>query len=206
MSSRSRGKSSPSNSATARVVLLHPPLPEVEVDVRDAVLDRRPERPAVLRHQPPEARPRHLVAQRPAVVVADQLLQLVERQVRLAPHVAELEAGVVVPRILVVDQPELAAGVDEVLGQEVVVARHRALVADAHRLLDLAHLGLELGVPLGQPEPAVLDQPQVTLLDPEHVEVVAEAAGAVQAPAGGGDHARACRRGAGPPRSGSLPR
>src|SRR3954452_23008077 len=35
------------------LVLLHPPGPEVEVDVRHAVLDRRPQRPPVLRHQAP---------------------------------------------------------------------------------------------------------------------------------------------------------
>ena len=46
------------------VVLLHAPAPEVEVDVRDAVLDGGPQRPAVLRHEPPEARACHLVPQR----------------------------------------------------------------------------------------------------------------------------------------------
>src|SRR6266702_4455590 len=58
------------------LVLLHAPLPEVEVDVGDAVLDRRPERPPVLRHQPPQARPGDLVSQPPAVVVRDELVEL----------------------------------------------------------------------------------------------------------------------------------
>src|SRR5437764_15335186 len=58
------------------LVLLHRPAPEVEVDVGDPVLDRAPERPAVLRHQAPRASPRDLVAKRPAVVVGDELLEL----------------------------------------------------------------------------------------------------------------------------------
>src|SRR6476646_9590174 len=72
------------------VVLVHPPRPEVEVDVRDTVLDRRPERPAVLRHEPPQAGPGDLVHQVLAVVVADKLVELREREARLAPDVAEL--------------------------------------------------------------------------------------------------------------------
>ena len=62
-----------------------------------------------------------------------------------------------------------------------------ALVADGHGRLDRAHLRLELEVALGQPEAALLDELQVARLDLEHVEVVAEAAGAVEPPAGGGD-------------------
>ena len=45
----------PSNSATARSYFSHSPGPEVEIDVGDTVLDGGPERPAVFRHQPPEA-------------------------------------------------------------------------------------------------------------------------------------------------------
>ena len=97
--------------------------------------------------------------------MADELVELLEREVRLAPDVAELEAGVVVARVLVVDQPELAADVDEVLGQEVVVARDRALVADGHGRLDRAHLRLELEVAVGEPEAPLLDDPQVARLD-----------------------------------------
>ena len=119
--------------------------------------------------------------------MADELVELLERQVRFAPDVAELEAGVVVARVLVVDQLELASDVDEVLGQEVVVARDRSLVANGHCRLDRAHLRLELHVALGQPEAALLDELEVARLDLEHVEVVAEAPRAVEAPAGGGD-------------------
>src|SRR5262249_691038 len=51
------------------LVLLHAPAPEVEVDGGDAVLDRGPERPAVLGHEAPEAGARDLVHERTAVVV-----------------------------------------------------------------------------------------------------------------------------------------
>ena len=119
--------------------------------------------------------------------MADELVELLERQVRLAPDVAELETGVVVARVLVVDQLELAPDVDEVLGEEVVVAGNGSLVADGHGRLDRAHLRLELEVALGQAEAALLNDLQIARLDPEHVEVVAKAPGAVELPAGGGD-------------------
>jgi hypothetical protein len=45
------------------------------------------------------------------------MFELVDRKVRLAADVPELEAGVVVARVLVVDQPEPATVVDEVAGQ-----------------------------------------------------------------------------------------
>ena len=60
-----------------------------------------------------------------------RLVELLGRQIRLAPDIAELEAGVVVARVLVVDQLELAPDVDEVLSQQVVVARNRPLVRTA---------------------------------------------------------------------------
>src|SRR5262245_9355310 len=112
------------------LVMLHAPFPEVEVDLGDAVLNRGPERPSVLRHEPPEACASGLVSKRPAVVVANELVELLEREVRLAPDVAELEAGVVVARVLVVDEHERATDVDEVFGQEVVVAGDRSFVTD----------------------------------------------------------------------------
>ena len=61
-SARSRSRSGPPKVGLGPLVLLHPPRPEVEVDGARAVLDRRPQRPAVLRHQPPQAGPRQLVA------------------------------------------------------------------------------------------------------------------------------------------------
>src|SRR3954470_7897478 len=56
------------------VVLLHRPLPEVELDRAHRVLDGAPEGPAVLGHQPPEPRPRDPVAQHRAVVGLHQLV------------------------------------------------------------------------------------------------------------------------------------
>src|SRR3712207_1226920 len=107
------------------VVLLHPPGPEVEVQGADRILDRGPQRPAVLRHQPPEPSTSDAVPEQPAVVRPDQRLQVLERQGGLAPDVAELEVGVVVAAVLVADQPELLAVVEEGSREQVVVARNR---------------------------------------------------------------------------------
>ena len=118
--------------------------------------------------------------------MGDQLVELLQRKVRLAPDVPELEAGVVVPRVLVVDQAEGAADVDEVLGEEVVVARDRALVADGHGLLDCPHLRLELEVAFRESKAPLLHDPQVASLDVEHVEVIAKPSRAMELPAGCG--------------------
>src|SRR4051812_26621547 len=88
------------------VVLLHRPLPEVEVERAHRVLDRAPESPAVLGDQPPEPRAGDPVPVQHAVVGLDELVELVERQTGLAPDVAELEGGLVVAGVLVVDQPD----------------------------------------------------------------------------------------------------
>src|SRR3954447_11534933 len=162
------------------LVLLHAPAPEVEVERRDAVLDRRPERPPVLGHETVQAGPRDLVYERAAVVVGDELVELREREIRLAPDVAELEHRVVVAGVLVVDEPEALARPDEVLGQQVVVAGHRAFVADGQRALDHPHLRAELEVAVRQSQTAALHDLDVALLGAEHVEVVAEAPACVQ--------------------------
>src|ERR1700683_1585725 len=93
---------------------LHPPRPEVEVDRADRGLNRAPQRPAVLPGQAQQLRAGNLVTQRAAVVLGDQRDQGVVAEVALGPDVPELEAGIVVARVLVVDQPELAAVVDAV--------------------------------------------------------------------------------------------
>ncbi len=57
-SSSSCSKSGPSSSSTARIVLLHPPRPEVEVDRADRGLDRGPQGPAVAAPSAPSSRAR----------------------------------------------------------------------------------------------------------------------------------------------------
>src|SRR6185437_3504570 len=110
-------------------------------------------------------------------------LELGEREVRLAPDVPELEARLVVARVLVVDQPQLAADVDEVLGEQVVVARHRRLAQNTHRRRDRTHLGSELLVAVGKAEAALMDDREIATLDLEHVEVAKKRARAVQSSA-----------------------
>ena len=95
-------------------VLLKPSRPEVEVDIAGAVLDRCPERPAVLGHQAEQPRAGDLCPRSAAVVRAHQLVEMIEAQVRLAPDVAEFEAGVVVACVLVVDEPDPLTVVDHV--------------------------------------------------------------------------------------------
>src|SRR5215472_17932042 len=124
------------------VVPFHCPGPEVEVDRADRSLDRAPQRPSVLARQAEQLGPGYLVAQRAAVVLAHEAVEGSIGQVALAPDVAELEAGIVIAGILVVDQPDVLAVIDEVRRQQIVVARHGALVADrerARRGVEVAH-------------------------------------------------------------------
>src|ERR1700722_20081753 len=75
-----------------RLITLHGPGPEIEVERAAAGLDRSPQRPPVLGGDAEQPGPVDLAAQRPAVVLADQLGQPLDIQAALAPDVAELEA------------------------------------------------------------------------------------------------------------------
>src|SRR5215204_7796815 len=106
----------------------------------------RPQRPAVPRHQPEQPGPGDLVAQVLAVVAVDEHLELLETEQALAPDVAQLEARVVVAAVLVVDEPEPVAVVDEVGREQVVVARHGRLRTYGQCLLRARHLRGEVQV------------------------------------------------------------
>src|ERR1700735_352796 len=110
------------------VEALHRPGPEVEVDRAGSALDGTPQRPPVLARKAKQAGAGDLAVQRPAVIRGDQLGQAVQRQTALAPDIAELEARVVIARVLIVDQADPLAVVDQVGGQQVVVARDRAAI------------------------------------------------------------------------------
>ena len=73
----------------------------------------------------------------------------------LGPGVAELEERVVVAGVLVVDQPELLAVVDEVAGQQVVVARHGGAGVHGEAALDALELRVVVAVVVGMREAAV---------------------------------------------------
>src|SRR5215813_8496729 len=92
----------------------HRPRPEVEVERARGVLNGAPQGPPVHARQAEQPGPGDPVAQRPPVVDPDQLRQRVHREVALGPDVAELEAGVVVAGVLVVDQPDPVPVIDEV--------------------------------------------------------------------------------------------
>src|SRR5664280_2062352 len=166
------------------LVVLQAPGPEGEVDVTGRVLDRRPQRPPVLGHEPLEARPGDPVDQRSPVVAGDQQLELVVVEVALAGDVAEFEARVVVARVLVVDEVDPLTVVDEVPGQQIVVARHRRLTPDGQGAPDPRHVTGEVEVVRREPEAPVPHLTQVAGLDVEHVEVVDEPAATVQLTAG----------------------
>src|SRR5579862_1369333 len=104
------------------VEALHGPGPEVVLDRAGAVLDRAPQRPAVHTDQAEQPGPGGHAAPGAAVVRGDQPGQGVGGQAGLGRDVAQLEAGVVVAGQLVVDEPDPVAVVDEVGGQQVVVA------------------------------------------------------------------------------------
>src|SRR5215813_8654208 len=75
----------------------HRPGPEIEVQRAGRVLDRAPQRPAVLAHQPEDPGSGDLVPQRRPVVPGDQLGQGVHRQPALAPDVASSKQGSLLP-------------------------------------------------------------------------------------------------------------
>src|SRR5688572_18710910 len=114
------------------LVALHPPPVEVVVDRTGRGLDEAPQRPAVLRAQRLQVDPgaEGGVLRRPA---RDQLVGLLPAEAALGGGVAELEGRVVVAGVLVVDQPHPLAVVDEVAGQQVVVARDRGRWTDRER-------------------------------------------------------------------------
>ena len=102
----------------------------------------------------------------------------------LAPDVAELEVGVVVAGVLVVDDEDRLAVVDEVGGEEVVVARAGRHGPNAHGLADAPDgLGVVEVAPR-EAKAAPLDPAQVVGLAFEHVEAVDEGLAGVETPAG----------------------
>ena len=116
---------------------LHRPAPEVVVDLRDLLLDRRPERPAHVGHEGVQLHAgEEAVVSGAEVRLAEDCSQVVV-ELTLLRCVRELEGRVVVSRVLVVEQPERRAVVDVVLGEQVVVARHRGSGVHAHRALDV---------------------------------------------------------------------
>ena len=105
-------------------------------------------------------------------------LDLLGREVALGGGVAELEAGVVVAGVLVVDQPTAAvAVVDEVGGQQVVVARHRRPRRDgAAHVVRRPRRRRGRRRSRGSAEAALLHGREVRRLPREHVEVAGERA------------------------------
>lgn len=148
----------------------HGPLPKVVLDWADRILNRPPQGPAILADDPLESCPRDLRPAVAPVVGRHQCVELVEVKMTLPPDVAKLERGVVVARILVVDEPNLLAIVDEVLREQIVVARNCPDVAHREGLLDAAKGFGVVEIPRRESEPVSLDCSKVALPTLEHVE------------------------------------
>src|ERR1700678_1052561 len=149
------------------------------------MLDRGPQGPAVHAGQAEQPGPGDLARPGPPVVGGDKRGQAIVVEASLGPDVAELEAGVVVARVLVVDQPDLIAVVDEVGRQQVVVARDRAVAVRRGQCrrgrVEAWQQVVVAGRDTEAPGPGYR---QVPALDGEHVEVVAEPFTLVQSAAG----------------------
>src|SRR3954454_6488928 len=151
------------------------PRREVELDLAGCRLDRTPERPAVCRHQRLQADPGEEVPDRTPEVGRHELLDLGVVEVALGAGVAQLEARVVVAGVLVVDDPDLAPVVEEVAGQQVVVAGHGGTCVDGQRGAGAVERGIVVDVAVEERVPVLPDRPQVAALPGEHVEFSAEA-------------------------------
>src|SRR4029079_10438275 len=92
----------------------------------------------------------------------------------LLAGVTELEGGVVVAAVFVVDQPQPLAVVQVVLGQQVVMARDGGQWMDAERRLYPRQPIEPVAIPVRDQDRALIDDAQVALGRAEHVEVVAE--------------------------------
>ena len=115
-------------------------------------------------------------------------------EAELLARVPELERRVVVAAVLVVDDPQPLAVVEVVLGEQVVVAGDRR--ERRGRRGPPRSAGPGRGAPGSRPGIAIaalVDEREVALRQPDHVEVVAEARPGVQPAEGRGDpcgHAR----------------
>ena len=167
-------------------VALHPPVPEVEVNCAGGALDAAPQRPAVLGDDALQVGPRGLVPQPAAVVGGDELVELIGGQAALGPDVAEFEARIVVSGVLVVDDPDPVAVFDEVLRQQVVVARDGGLIDGPQRVPDPAERVGVLQVVRRDLEAIVQHGFQVWRLAFEHVEAAAKPRPGMQCPASRG--------------------
>ncbi len=178
-----RSKRGLAASSLRRLPLLHRPPPEVELDGARALLDHPPEHPAVPGHPAPQLGPRDEGVEGvvvTAVVGAAQLGERVGAEAGLGDGVAELEGGLVHPRVLVVDDPQVAAVVEDVRGEEVVVAGHERLGCHGEGGLHGVEARLEVEVALRQPEAPLPHDLEVAAADGEHVEPPDERGSGVQ--------------------------
>src|SRR6266550_6965358 len=110
---------------------------EIEVQRRDLGLDGPPERPADVGHEGEQVHPGELLPVQPAEVrlAQDRSQRIIEA--RLLRRVSQIEARIVVPAQLVIDDPQAVPVVDKVLAEQVVVAGHAGERPNLDRPLDV---------------------------------------------------------------------
>ncbi|GAA3408121.1 hypothetical protein GCM10018952_04080 [Streptosporangium vulgare] len=157
--------------------------------LEQSVVHGEPERPGQVGHDQVEPDPGGESPVVDAEVGAGQPDGEVGVVVGLGRDVAQLEGGVVVPGELVVDDPDLGAAADEVLRQQVVVARHRGQRIGGERPFDLRRRGKAVPVAVGCGQFVGTAQGEELVQLAEDGEVVDEPGPGVQPPAGRRDGA-----------------
>ena len=173
----------------ARPALLGPAR-EVVVDRRDPGLDGGPERPADVRHDHLQPHPGEQGRGGLAEVGRAELDDPVVVEAQLLAGVAQLEGRIVVAAVLVVDDPQPLAVVEVVLGQQVVVAGDRGQGMGGEGRLDARHPVHPRSISSRNHDRTLVDDGQVALGEPEHVEVVPKAGSGVEPAERVGDAAR----------------
>src|SRR2546423_2229612 len=142
---------------------------EIEVQRRDLGLDGSPERPADVGHEGKEVHPGELLPVQPAKVrLAQHRSQLIV-EARLLRRVAQVEARIIVPAELVIDDPQALPVVDEVLAEQVIVTGHVGERPNPDRPLDFRQQWQSLPIIGGDPDLGLLDGLAGRPDQPEHV-------------------------------------
>src|SRR5262249_27208305 len=155
---------------------------EVDVEPGARGLDLCPQGPAGVGHdgEEPEAGP--VVGRGGAEVRRGQLRRPGLVVVELPAGVAQLESGVPVAAVLPVDEAEVPAVVDDVLGHQVVVTRNGGERAPGEAGLDPGEDREALAIAGGKGDAEALGRLPVRADEPEHVEVAAKGRAGMKRP------------------------
>jgi hypothetical protein len=142
---------------------------EIEVELRDPLLDDAPHRFAEVGHEAHHRQRRGIRLARDAEVGAEEFLLVLCLQLVVDREVREIEEDVTHARVLPVDDPDPIRVADEVRVQEVVVAGPQRLATSGS--FDPTGEPVRLGVRGRQLPSRALDRGRVRLDDAERVEL-----------------------------------